>query len=216
MAVSLLIFNTDKKNYDNCQILMSLSAIKNTPEMTSQILLVQSLGTFKAQITICQRQDNTWRRVLAPPFPGVIGKEGIAFKGQKKEGDLKTPAGLYSIGTAFGTQPVALKMDFKYITAEDKFIDDVSSKNYNTWVTSETDAKSYERMLIPPYKLGAVINYNMKPIVPGAGSAIFMHLWRSHDKPTNGCVAMDEPHLKTILHWLDKRQHPYIYISERK
>jgi L,D-peptidoglycan transpeptidase YkuD (ErfK/YbiS/YcfS/YnhG family) len=133
--------------------------------------------------------------------------------GEKKEGDMKTPAGLYPLGEAFGTEPLALKMDYRYITTDDKFVDDVTNKNYNTWVKGKTDAKSFESMLIKEYKMGIVINYNMNPVVPGAGSAIFMHLWRSIDVPTLGCIAMDEQHLLKLLHWLDKQQHPYILIT---
>ncbi|PWY55259.1 hypothetical protein DGG96_12390 [Legionella qingyii] len=33
-------------------------------------------------------------------------------------------------------------------TPADKFIDDVSHSGYNTWVKGDTDAKSYESMLI--------------------------------------------------------------------
>ena len=96
---------------------------------------------------------------------------------------------------------------------DDKFIDDVTSTRYNTWVNGKTDAKSYESMLIPQYKMGVVINYNMNPTIVGSGSAIFMHLWRSPVSPTAGCVAMDERHLLSVMHWLDKSQHPFIYIS---
>ncbi|WP_269570254.1 hypothetical protein [Legionella tunisiensis] len=42
---------------------------------------------------------------------------------------------------------------------------------------------------------------------------MFMHLWTSSDTGTHGCVAMDKQHLSTLLHWLDKKQYPYIYIT---
>ncbi len=58
-----------------------------------------------------------------------------------------------------------------------------------------------------------IINYNMDPIVPGAGSAIFMHLHQAPNKPTAGCITMDETHLLILLKWLNKAQHPYIFIS---
>jgi len=150
--------------------------------------------------------------MLMPSFRAVIGKKGLASIGKKKEGDLKTPAGLYPIGVAFGTRPLALKMDYKYITAEDKFIDDVTSKQYNTWVSGSTNAKSYESMFIEPYAFGAVINYNRNPTIAAAGSAIFIHLWRSPSSPTAGCIALEKKHLLRLLHWLDKKQHPYILI----
>lgn len=206
ITIAILIY-TFTNNQNDCQLLDSL----NPNPLTSQILVVKSPNSFKAQITMCQLQGKKWDDIQS--YPGVIGKNGIAPMGEKKEGDLKTPAGLYPLGTAFGTEPMAIKMDYKYITPDDKFIDDVTSAQYNTWVSGPTTAKSFESMLITPYKMGAVIHYNMNPTIPGAGSAIFLHLWQSAETGTAGCVALDEQHLKTILQWLDKNQHPQIYFT---
>jgi hypothetical protein len=62
---------------------------------------------------------------------------------------------------------------------------------------------------------GAVVNYNMNPIMSEVGSSIFLHLWRSANQGTAGCIAMSEEHLSSLLHWLDKTQHPYIYITDK-
>ena len=179
---------------------------------SSQIIVIKSLGGIQANMTLCQRTGAIWKPKFISSFKVVVGKNGIASIGEKKEGDLKTPAGLYPIGETFGTHPLALKMDYKYITADDKFIDDVNHEHYNSWVSGSTDAKSYESMLIEPYAYGAVINYNMNPTIAGAGSAIFIHLWRSSNLPTAGCIALEEKHLLAMLHWLDKAQHPYILV----
>ncbi len=194
----------------NCQQL--LTQIQNLPQSTAQIVIVKPVTKIEADIILCQRQEKHWEQVL-PAFRGVVGGAGVASIGEKREGDMKTPTGLYSLGDAFGWEPLALKMDYKYITVEDKYIDDVNSKDYNTWVTGKTEAKSYESMLIPVYKLGVVVNYNKEPVVPGAGSAIFMHIWKSATAPTAGCIATDEHHLLATLHWLDKKQHPFIFID---
>ena len=191
----------------------ALAQDKNIPIGTSQVIIVHSTGGIHADITACQLTGTQWRSVLTPKIKGVIGTHGVAAIGDKREGDGKTPRGIYPLGEAFGTHALALHMDYRYITADDKFVDDVTSPQYNTWVVGPTNAKRYESMLIEPYKLGAVINYNMNPVVSGAGSAIFMHLWTSSNTPTAGCVAMDEQSLSGILHWLDKKQHPYIDIN---
>lgn len=212
-AIPILWFTSAKNKKDSCEILIS-SNMENLSPLASQLLVVKSIGGIKVEITACQLQGKVWQRaVTSEPFLGVIGKNGLASVGEKKEGDLKTPVGLFPLGEAFGSRPLALKMDYRYITREDKFIDDVTNIRYNTWVSGETDAKSYESMFIPEYKMGVVIHYNMNPIIPGSGSAIFMHLWQSSTTPTAGCVATDEKHLLALLHWLDKSQHPFIYIS---
>lgn len=211
MSTNSVSMATNKAR-DACQVLNTTEQVKKILPYPSQIIIVKSLGGIKANMILCQRHGALWKPMFKPAFSAVVGKNGIAAIGKKKEGDLKTPAGLYSIGEAFGTQPLALKMNYKYITADDKFIDDVNNKHYNTWVSGSTDAKSYESMLIEPYTYGAVINYNMNPAIAGKGSAIFIHLWRSPNSPTAGCIALEKKHLLMMLHWLDKAQHPYILV----
>lgn len=194
-----------------------MDVAKKIPDHITQMLVVKPDEGMKATMTLCERrQGAVWQEAVAiPPFEVVVGKHGIAPRGEKQEGDFKTPAGIYPIGDAFGFEPMALEMDYKYITKDDKFIDDVESKQYNTWVTGPTDAKSYEHMFIETYVLGAVVRYNMNPIVPGAGSAIFIHVWRAPDSPTAGCVAMSKQDIWTLLHWLDKKQHPHIMMHAK-
>jgi L,D-peptidoglycan transpeptidase YkuD (ErfK/YbiS/YcfS/YnhG family) len=215
LAIAFILISTNSfpmtANSDACQILHASEVKKMLPH-TSQMIVVKSLGGIKASMTLCQWKETTWQPVFNSPFSAVIGKNGMASIGKKKEGDLKTPAGLYPIGETFGTQPLALKMDYKYITPDDKFIDDVNHQHYNMWVSGPTDAKSYESMLMDAYTFGAVINYNMNPTVAGAGSAIFIHLWQSPDSPTAGCVALEKKNLLIMLQWLDKAQHPYIFV----
>lgn len=198
---------------DICLTLNAPAVAMLLPKACEQLVVVKAQEGFKAEITPCQRQGIGWHSSM-PSFEGVIGKGGIASVGQKREGDFKTPVGLHPLGHAFGIQALSLNVAYKQITADDKVIDDPSSQSYNSWVTGQTDAKHYETMLIDLYQLGMVINYNMDPVVPGAGSAIFMHVWRGSNKPTAGCVAMAKPHLLGLLQWLDKRHHPYIYITK--
>lgn len=216
LFVMLMVINVAlmaaSETSDACQFLRTSELVKGTGLYTSQIIVVTSSGGIKASMTLCQRYGDIWKPAFIPSFRAVIGKNGVALPGEKKEGDRKTPAGLYPVGETFGTQTLALKMDYKYITAEDKFIDDSNHKLYNTWVSGATDAKSYESMLVEPYTYGAVINYNRNPVTAGAGSAIFIHLWRASNLPTAGCVALDKRHLLMLLHWLDKAQHPHILV----
>ncbi|MFJ1268554.1 L,D-transpeptidase [Legionella lytica] len=197
---------------NTCHMLRSSQLLKKVRPQPSQVIVVKSLGGIKAKMILCQRHGTLWKAKFSSPFKAVIGKNGVAVSGEKKEGDLKTPVGLYPIGAAFGIHPLALQMDYKYITKDDKFIDDIHHKAYNSWVSGSTDATSYETMFTEPYTYGAIINYNMNPIIAGAGSAIFIHLWRSQNTPTSGCIALDKKHLLMMLHWLDKNQHPYVLV----
>ena len=57
-----------------------------------------------------------------------------------------------------------------------------------------------------------VVEYNTDPIVKGAGSAIFIHAWRSEGKPTAGCVAMAEEDVRRLIERLDPKLNPHIVI----
>ncbi|STY29267.1 Uncharacterized protein conserved in bacteria [Legionella wadsworthii] len=189
----------------------SVTSPNAIPDSATQLIIVKLVKGFNAELTACKKQGQSWKKVWNS-FPSVVGESGIAPVGEKKEGDMRTPAGLYPLGDAFGTKPLALKMDFKYITPEDKYIDDIAHSEYNTWVKGKTSAKNYESMFIDVYKMGIIVNYNMNPVIPGAGSAIFIHLWRSYHTGTYGCIALKEAHLAKLLHWLDKQQNPHILI----
>ena len=59
------------------------------------------------------------------------------------------------------------------------------------------------------YQWGVVVEHNPAAI-PGAGSCIFLHIWRNSAAPTAGCTAMAESDLVRLLRWLDPAQHPIL------
>jgi len=186
--------------------------------VTQQILEVVASGknTFEATVTAWTYTGNTWHKAFGP-WPAVIGRNGLAPSGEKREGDGRTPSGIYAIGTAFGA---AEKFDtglaYQQTTDDDIWIDDSASIQYNRWVKLPTDATSYEKMRRDDglYDLGAVIEYNTDPVAPGYGSAIFIHIWRDNgQKPTAGCVALERKHLQDLLKWLKKTHSPAILIQ---
>ena len=44
-----------------------------------------------------------------------------------------------------------------------------------------------------------ILGHNDDPVVPGAGSAIFLHLARPGYDPTEGCVALARADLEALL-----------------
>ena len=51
----------------------------------------------------------------------------------------------------------------------------------------------------------AVIEFNMRPVVPGKGSGIFLHAQTGG--PTIGCVSIAKDELRAVLRWL-RRARP--------
>lgn len=122
----------------------------------------------------------------------------------KAEGDGATPAGCWPIRrllyradrlslppTAFAQAPVR---------EDDVWCDDPADPLYNTQI-SLPYARSHERLWRDDeiYDCIVVLGYNDDPPVPGAGSAIFLHVARPDYAATEGCVALARSHLLAFL-----------------
>jgi L,D-peptidoglycan transpeptidase YkuD (ErfK/YbiS/YcfS/YnhG family) len=59
-----------------------------------------------------------------------------------------------------------------------------------------------------------VIEYNMRPVVPGKGSGIFLHAQTGG--PTIGCVSLRKAELRAVLRWLRPDDKPVIGIGTRR
>ena len=162
-----------------------------------------------------EKTPQGWRNVLGP-IPVVLGRSGIAAFEQKREGDGKTPRGVFGLGPVFGYAATALtRMPYRQATAEDVWIDEPSSPRYNQWVKGIPAKESHEKMRRTDglYQLGIVIGYNTDPVVPGRGSAIFLHVWKGAGQSTSGCVAMALPDLERVVAWLDPARQPRIILG---
>ena len=95
----------------------------------------------------------------------------------------------------------------------DRFVDDPRSPHYNTWQRVGADGKAGKWSSaeeLSAYRLAVVVRHNTDPVEPGAGSAIFLHVWRGPHQSTAGCTALDEGALRTLLGWLDQDARPLL------
>lgn len=189
------------------------------PENVRQVLVVtdESFLFFTSRkIYVLEKHDSAWRQAMKP-MDAVVGRNGFAPPGEKREGDGRTPSGLYRLGTAFGYAASAVtKMPYRQALADDLWIDDANAPDYNRWVKqNETRALSYEKMKRDDhlYQYGMVIEYNTAPVIKDYGSAIFLHLWAGSRSTTAGCVAVSEEDMLKILSWLDPAAYPVILIN---
>ncbi|MEL6607214.1 MAG: L,D-transpeptidase family protein, partial [Bacteroidota bacterium] len=142
----------------------------------------------------------------------------------KREGDGKTPAGLFWVSAVFGKDPEykeQCKMPFIHVGPTTEAIDDPKSRYYNQIVSAdlagEKDWTSSEKMYeISSYNVGVFINHNSPVQDPAAGSCIFIHEWRAPHKPTAGCVALATNNLKELAEWLDIKKKPTIVMLPMK
>jgi L,D-peptidoglycan transpeptidase YkuD (ErfK/YbiS/YcfS/YnhG family) len=174
------------------------------------------------------RTDQGWQPAAAA-FPVVIGRAGAAWGlglhpaqpgPAKQEGDGRSPAGVFAIGTAFGyAQSASTGLPYTALNAGEYCIDVSGSPSYNRIVDAgkvgaAAVAGSTEPMRRDlhadgdqAYKIGFVIEHNPNGVT-GAGSCIFAHLWKSADSSTAGCTAMAEPALRELLGWLRADARP--------
>ncbi|MDR0132967.1 SH3 domain-containing protein [Priestia megaterium] len=175
-----------------------------------QVILVtaDNYDTKSAKIQTFEKVDGKWKQVLTAN--GVVGQKGFALS--KKEGDMESPTGKYTIGTAFGRyENPGTKLPYRKITANDVWVDDSKSSLYNTWQQKPANGRwtSAENMDIPAYDYGFVINYN-ESRTPGNGSAIFFHVGTNY---TAGCTATSKEQVVSILKWLNPEKNPVIIQS---
>src|SRR5262249_6003757 len=91
-------------------------------------------------------------------------------------------------------------LEVRPIRRDQGWVDDPGDAGYNRLVTLPYPASHEELWRRDPvYDLLAVIGYNSGPIVPGAGSAIFLHVARPDFSPTVGCIAVEKPVLLAVL-----------------
>ncbi len=207
-------------------------AIPSKLAASQQLVLVKSSDWNDNHATLQRYQRDThhqWEKIGAP-IPVMIGKNGTAWgvdqQGNndlgpiKKEGDGRTPVGIYTIGPLFGfaAQPEkTMHSEYFPLTDTSICVDDVKSVYYNQLLDSAKvptpDWNSGEKMLtVPGYKWGSQVQYNSYKPVVGAGSCIFIHIWKGQDMPTTGCVAMDENNLLTVLNWLNRNKKPVLLV----
>jgi hypothetical protein len=200
---------------------------------SSQLVLVVAgnWNTDQGRLRRFERSEphGTWHSI-GEDVPVSLGRNGLAWgrglHGErlspapiKAEGDGRAPAGVFSLPRTFigpsesvGASP---KFPVYQVTTQTVCVDTVASQYYNQMFEENTvpkDWNSEERMLRPDglYRYGLFVDHNAPNAQPGAGSCIFMHLWRGPGAPTAGCTAMAEPAMRVLLDWLDATKKPVL------
>lgn len=143
---------------------------------------------------------------------GCVGKNGVSA--ESREGDYRTPKGLFPLGFAFGTENLTdLSIPYRQLNENCYWVDDPESEYYNQWQeTTDITWNSAEHLIdyATSYRYTIVVNYNMDPIVPYKGSAIFLHC--ATGSYTAGCIAVPTADMRNILYWLKEDANPMILI----
>lgn len=179
-------------------------------------VVVQASGVH-AVVSAWERYGDEWTEAFRTE-DGWVGRNGVT--NQKKEGDGKTPVGVYEMRRAFGIAPKPqTAFPYTQIVQGDEWVDDAFSPFYNQFVSASAPVErtwnSSENLNGYPveYHYALVIEYNTDPIVPGAGSGIFFHC--SANKPTSGCVSVPEDFMAQLLAFLQPGDKIVIESAEK-
>jgi L,D-peptidoglycan transpeptidase YkuD (ErfK/YbiS/YcfS/YnhG family) len=212
----------------------SKSTVSVVPASSNQMILViaANWNDLHTRMYLCEKNNQQWQ--VQKSFPAVCGKKGMAWgiglypenpvenkQPVKKEGDLKSPVGVFQFGECMGYAPkleVNPNLEYQQLTESIQGVDDPVSQYYNQIVNTadftdgmKIDWKSYEKMKRTDdlYKWLMVIKHNPNNI-PGNGSLIFLHVWKNENSGTAGCTAVAEQNILEIFKWLDKGKNPVL------
>jgi L,D-peptidoglycan transpeptidase YkuD (ErfK/YbiS/YcfS/YnhG family) len=141
-------------------------------------------------------------------FECTLGRNGMALPPDKKEGDGKTPIGIFPLRQLLYRADRVPKpitgLPIEILTKETGWCEDPAHPDYNKKITLPHPAV-HDRMTREDhlYDYVVVIGYNDAPPVAGKGSAIFMHLARPDFTPTAGCVGLRAEDILEVLKHCD-------------
>ena len=167
-----------------------------------QLVVIAVVDKSTAWLSLHERDaDGAWtQRVSTPAF---IGRNGL---GKSREGDAKTPAGVFGFNAAFGTQEdPGCGIPYRQLTEDDYWSGDQRDGfHYNEMVSirdlPELDTAASEHLceIVPQYRYALNIDYNAAG-EKGKGSAIFLHCMGGEKPFTQGCVSIREEQLLTLM-----------------
>ncbi len=178
------------------------------PAASQQLITVEaatSRATYAAA-RIWARVDGCWAPA-GGPYTARVGRNGV--RKSKREGDGSTPAGTFALGgKMYGNSPSpGIAYFYVRLHCGDWWVEDSKSPAYNTFQRIGCGRRPPFKVTTPDlstspraYAHFAVVEYNMRPVVRGRGSGIFLHV--QIGKATSGCISLRRPALIRVLRWL--------------
>lgn len=199
---------TDNTNADG----LDIRGLKLPINARRLVIIATRVGSAKADYSYYTKENGSWKESNSDT--AYIGKGGI---GKTKEGDLKTPSGLYMLNTPFGnaSPKEGFPKDYLKVSDDCYWNCDPKSQSYNTLVSTKT-CKDFDKSKSEHLNaIGAYYDYCFNisyndTCKKDAGSAIFLHCDIDHSA-THGCVAISKANMEKLMKEYDPLG-TYIYI----
>ena len=208
-----------------------LAAASPVPAESRQMVLSVSAGWDQTRAILQpyerSSKDAPWAPVGAP-VEASLGRAGLAWgRGlhpagltgpEKREGDGKSPAGVFDLRVVTGyakTAPPGTRMPYRQASLTLRCVDDVGSSHYNRLADEARTRKDWSsaedmRRRDDRYRLLVWVGHNDAPVVPGGGSCIFLHLRSGPGATIAGCTAFEPEPMERLLRWLGPAARPVL------
>ena len=213
-----------------------VSQIRAVLAQSRQLVVVTTGGWSESHGTLAlydREPPKPWR-IVAREVPVMLGRNGLGWGiglypqlrnsspaggPTKREGDGRSPAGVFELERIYGRdpRPSSLRFAYRQMSAVMEGIDDPRSRFYNRLVDAG-EVRAHERDWSRSEKVRASnpmflwlvnVKHNWGQR-PAAGSCIWLHIWKAPGVTTSGCTAMSQSDLSRIVHWLDARKQPLL------
>lgn len=141
-------------------------------------------------------------------MPCVVGRSGLIAASMKREGDGRTPIGLFPLRYGFFNSarwsPPLSGLSFPFVPMTDDMVweEDAERPTYNRLTITPGGAPDSERInrerAEPLFDIVVPIGYNDASVEPYRGSALFVHAAKAEMSGTAGCVAVRQSDLEIL------------------
>lgn len=182
------------------------------------VVTVPTMQSTAASVRTFERASpaSRWER-RGDPEPAVVGMKGIAWGNPyvyladkdeplKREGDQRTPAGVYRVGPTFGSDASKRPGHLLLVPEQQFCVEDAKSRYYGKIVPESVVGEKTSGEDI-------VIDYPPRPRTQ-AGSCIFLHIWGGPAVGTDARIALPEERVAYLQEWAEKRFTAIAIVSE--
>ena len=166
-----------------------------TDEKTNELLFVKYTGGSKAEVELYEKKAGAWEMTLS--CSGEVGRDGID---KKREGDMKTPTGVFALTSGYGiADDPGAKLPYVKVNRYLYWCGD------RPWYNQLIDIREHphnchgEHLIeyTQCYEYGMFLDFNKKNVF-GKGAAIFLHV-KGNKGYTAGCIAVSRGNMKKLL-----------------